>query len=241
MKVLTITGTSTGVGKTMVTAAVAAAAISAGERVVVVKPVQTGVTAGEAGDTDEVYRLTGGACECHELMRYPDPLAPAAAARVAGLPEPDIDTLVRMMTALGAEADLLIVEGAGGLLVPFDSRGSTIADMARRLRSPVVVVADPGLGTLNHTALTCEALRTRKLKRAGVVLGSWPAAPDLASRTNLTDLPALIGEPLAGALPAGASALSPEQFRAVAQAGLSPRLGGRFNGTIDVSRPDPDN
>lgn len=241
MTILTVTGTSTGVGKTIVTAAIAAVAVAAGKRVVVVKPVQTGVVPGESGDTDEVYRLTGGACECHELMRYPDPLAPAAAARTAGLPEPDIDTLCRLIVSLGAEADLLIVEGAGGVLVPFDSRGSTIADVARRLRSRMVVVADPALGTLNHTALTCEALRARKLKRAGVVLGSWPDQPDLACRSNLIDLPVIVGEPLAGALPAGAAAATPEKFRQLAEAGLSPVFGGRFNGTITLSGSEQDN
>ena len=113
----------------------------------------------------------------------------------------------------------------------------------------VVVVADPALGTLNHTALTLEALSRRGVTEAAVVLGTWPTDPDLASRENLVDLPRIIRAPIAGILPGNAADLSPAEFRAVAEAGLAPELGGRFNGSIgttDVSvessalPPDPD-
>ena len=86
------------------------------------------------------------------------------------------------------EADLILIEGAGGLLVRYDPAGSTIADLAAMLGAPVLVVTTPGLGTLNHTALTLEALRTRRRPAAGVVIGAWPAEPGLTERANLTDL-----------------------------------------------------
>jgi dethiobiotin synthetase len=95
------------------------------------------------------------------------------------------------------------------------------------------VVTTPGLGTLNHTALTLEALGRRQLACAGVVIGAWPAAPGLAERANLTDLAVLAGGPLAGALPAGAARLNRGDFLKVARAGLSPAFGGHFGGLPD--------
>ncbi|GAA4956364.1 hypothetical protein GCM10023238_23780 [Streptomyces heliomycini] len=110
---------------------------------------------------------------------------------------------------LAAEHDLVLVEGAGGLLVRFDAAGGTLADAAALLAAPVLVVASAGLGTLNVTELTARELRGRGLDLAGVVIGSWPAGPDLASRCNLLDLPDVTGAPLLGAVPAGAGALDP--------------------------------
>jgi dethiobiotin synthetase len=83
------------------------------------------------------------------------------------------------------------------------------------------VVARAGLGTLNAVALTCEALRARDLVCAGVVVGAWPAAPDLAARCNLEDLPAYAGAPMLGRLPAGAAALGREAFLAMARESLN--------------------
>ena len=117
----------------------------------------------------------------------------------------------------GLSAELVLIEGAGGLLVRFDDEGGTIADVAALLDAPVVVVARAGLGTLNHTALTCEALRARGLRCAGIVIGSWPRDPDLAARCNLDDLAAYAGAPVIGRLPEGAGSLSREAFLAVAR------------------------
>jgi dethiobiotin synthetase len=130
---------------------------------------------------------------------------------------------------LDREHDLVLVEGAGGLLVRFDEDGLTLADLARGLRAPVLVVAGPQLGTLNHTALTLEALAPRGLELSGLVLGSWPADPGLAERSNLRDLETLAARPLLGALPAGAGALDRAAFLEVARAGLAPQLGGTFD------------
>jgi dethiobiotin synthetase len=234
--VLVITGTDTGVGKTVVAAAIAALAADAGQRVAVVKPVQTGVLDGEPGDMAEVVRLSG-VSSCHELARYTDPLAPATAARRAALPTIEVRTAARVVDELSRTHDLVLVEGAGGLLVHLDGDGGTVADLAAGLHAPVLVVAAAGLGTLNATALTTEALRSRGLRCAGVVIGSWPAEPDLAASCNVADLPGYAQAPLLGALPAGAGELTRAQFLAVARRSLAPALGGRFDVTQLSVRP----
>ena len=227
--VLVVSGTGTEVGKTVVTAAVAALALGRGDRVAVVKPAQTGEPPGSAGDLEVVRRLSG-VSRTVELARFPDPLSPEAAARTAGQPPLDLAEAAVVVKQLAASADLVLVEGAGGLLVRYDPAGGTIADLAGMLDAPVLVVTTAGLGTLNHTALTLEALSTRRLAAAGVVIGAWPAQPGLAERANLTDLAVIAGQPLAGALPAGAARLGRADFLAAARAGLSPALGGTFRG-----------
>lgn len=228
MSILLVTGTGTGVGKTIVTAAVAALAADRGVGVAVVKPAQTGVGPDEPGDLAEVARLAGVA-DLHEFARYPDPLSPAAAARHASRPPVDLAAAAAEIAELACIRRLVLVEGAGGLLVRYDDGGTTLADLARMLGAPVLVVTDPGLGTLNHTALTLEALAHRGLELAGVVLGSWPTEPDLACRSNVADLEALAARPLAGALPAGAGACDPANFLTLARRGLSPAFGGCFD------------
>jgi dethiobiotin synthetase len=225
-----VTGTGTGVGKTVVTAAIAALARAAGRHVAVVKPAQTGIRArdpenSDVPDIDTITALSGVA-DTHELARFPDPLSPEAAARACGLPPLDMAAVGDYVAKLAAERDLVLVEGAGGLLVRYDPAGSTLADLAVALSAPVLVVAAAGLGTLNHTALTCEALSARGLACAGAVVGSWPRDPGLADRENLTDLPLAAGAPLAGLLPEGSGALSRTDFLRVARSGLAPSLGG---------------
>jgi dethiobiotin synthetase len=228
VSVLVVTGTGTGVGKTVVTAAVAALAAARGSRVAVVKPAQTGVAADEPGDLDDVRRLAG-VIDLHEHARFPDPLSPAAAARRAGLSPLDLLTSERLVRELADTRDLVLVEGAGGLLVRYDDEGATIADLARDLSADVLVTVDPALGTLNHTALTLEAMAHRGLRLAGVVVGAWPPEPDLACRSNVRDLETLAARPLAGALVAGAGALDAPQFLLAARDGLAPALGGTFD------------
>lgn len=216
--ILVVSGTGTGVGKTVVTAALAAVAASAGERVAVVKPAQTGISEpDEASDLDEVRRLSG-VTDLHELARFPDPLSPEAAARNAGLPPLDMAYAATYIKDLSGTRDLVLVEGAGGLLVRYDPSGATIADLAAALDAPVLVVTMAGLGTLNHTALTLEALHARGLACAGVVIGAWPASPGLAELCNLADLSGV----LIGRLPEGAGALDRAAFLATAR-GLSAR------------------
>jgi dethiobiotin synthetase len=231
--VLFITGTGTGVGKTIATAAVAALACAAGRRVAVVKLAQTGVYDGPGSDTpdlDTVTRLSG-ITDTHELARFPDPLSPEAAARVSGLPPVEFGRAAALVATLAATRDLVLVEGAGGLLVRYDGEGATIADLATELNAqgvdaPALVVTAAGLGTLNHTALTLEAAAARKVAVAGVVVGSWPRDPGLAERENLADLETLARGPLAGLLPEGSGALPAGEFLAVARDGLGLGLGG---------------
>ena len=228
---LVVSGTGTEVGKTVVTAAVAALAVARGERVAVVKPAQTGEPPGSTGDLEVIRRLSG-VTRTVELVRFPDPLSPEAAARVAGRPPLDLAEVAVAVKQLALSADLVLVEGAGGLLVRYDPAGATIADLAAMLGAPVLVVVSAGLGTLNHTALTLEALGARRLLPAGVVIGSWPSRPGLAERANLTDLAVIAERPLAGALPAGAGRLGRAAFLAAARARLGPELGGIFDGQI---------
>lgn len=227
MRRLVVTGTGTGVGKTIVTAAVAAAALAQGRSVAVVKAAQTGVGPGEESDADVVRRLTGVE-NVHELVRYTDPLAPASAARRDGVTAATVDDLADRIRAL-PDHDLVLVEGAGGLLVRFDADGGTLADLAVKLDAEVLVVAAAGLGTLNATALTVEALHRRSLACAGVVIGEWPADAGLAEQCNLADLPAYASAPLLGALPAGAGSRSPAEFAQLAADSLAPDLGGTWS------------
>lgn len=226
--VLFITGTGTGVGKTIVTAAIAALARAAGRRVAVVKLAQTGVHDGPGSDTPDLETVTrlSGVTDTHELARFPDPLSPEAAARVSGLPPADLDASAEYIANLADSCDLVLVEGAGGLLVRYDPAGATIADLSVALNAPALVVTAPALGTLNHTALTLEALTARKIVSAGVVIGTWPDRPGLTELANLTDLEVVAGGPLAGVFPEGAGALDRQAFLAVATAALTPSLGG---------------
>jgi dethiobiotin synthetase len=224
--VLVITGTDTGVGKTVVTAAIAAAAGQLGLRVAVVKPAQTGTATGAETDADTVARLAAPAT-VRTLSAYPAPLAPLTAARVAGLPPLEPDLVLSTMEQFDREHDLVLVEGAGGLLVPMGVAAWTVADLASALDAEVVVVSRAGLGTLNHTALTLEALERRDIG-ACVVIGSWPATPELVHRTNRAEL---AGE-LAGVLPEGAPDRA--DFRTAAATWLAPALYGTATGLRDA-------
>ncbi|MCT9088525.1 dethiobiotin synthase [Streptomyces sp. ASQP_92] len=226
MTILFVSGTGTEIGKTVTTAAVAALALADGRSVAVLKPAQTGVAPGEPGDVFEVRRLAGEEVTGVELARFPEPLAPDTSARRAGMRPVGPREVAEAAAKLATEHDLVLVEGAGGLLVRFDDEGGTLADAARLLGAPVLVVTPAGLGTLNSTALTAEALRARDLACAGIVVGSWPAEPDLASRCNLVDLPKVAGAPLLGTVPEGAGRLAPADFRTRAAGWLAPALGG---------------
>ncbi|HWJ10247.1 MAG TPA: dethiobiotin synthase [Nocardioides sp.] len=227
-RVVVVTGTDTGVGKTVATAALAARAAAAGEHVLVVKPVQTGVGGldPDVPDVDTVRALAG--VDAVQLVALDEPLAPDTAARRQGVPIPTVREHVSRIRELLPSYDLVVVEGAGGLLVRLDAEGGTLLDVARDLTfalrrrvdgvvsSPVevVVVTRAGLGTLNHTELTVTALRAVQVEPAGLVIGSWPAAPGLAESCNRDDLTRITGVPLLAVIPEGAGSLAPDAFRA---------------------------
>jgi dethiobiotin synthetase len=225
---LLVTGTGTGVGKTVVTAAIATLAVAAGRRVTVMKPAQTGEPDGAPGDIADVVRLAGPV-QSVELVRYPDPLSPEAASRRSGRPALTLAGCVDAVAAAARDADLVLVEGAGGLLVRYDSGGLTMADVAVALQLPVVLVTAAGLGTLNATALTLEAMGTRGLALHALVVGAWPAQPGLAERCNIEDLQVLADQQLSGVLPDGAGVLDGDAFRDTARQAMAPLLGGDFD------------
>ncbi len=213
-RIVVVTGTSTGVGKTVATAALALRAAESGS-VTVVKPVQTGIVDGDS-DADEVHRLTG--CAVQEFTALDEPLAPDTAARRQGVPIPPVAEYADRIRVLAEFHDTVVVEGAGGLLVRLDAEGGTLLDLAAELAGTlpvdVVVVAGPALGTLNHAELTVAALRARGLEPAGLVVGSWPAEPGLAERCNVEDLPRVTGVPVLATIPEGVGALDRDAFRA---------------------------
>ncbi|AGB23274.1 dethiobiotin synthase [Mycobacterium sp. JS623] len=208
MSVLVVTGTDTGVGKTVATAALACSARLAGVDVAVCKPVQTGSPRDD--DLADVARLSGVSA-LYGTWRYPEPLAPAAAAARAGMALPTGDELVASVS--GVDAKLTLVEGAGGLLVELGIGGVTLRDLARDLAASVVVVVSPGLGTLNHTALTLEALAAHGIPCAGLVIGAWPREPGIVEEGNRDALARLA--PVRAVLPAGAGAMSAAEFEAM--------------------------
>jgi dethiobiotin synthetase len=212
-RIVVVTGTDTGVGKTVATAVLALDARTRGT-VTVVKPVQTGVEPGGVGDVDEVHRLTG--CAVQEFTGLEHPLAPDVAARLAGVRIPPIEEYADRVRVLAEFHDTVIVEGAGGLLVRLDTEGGTLLDLAEKLDAEVYVVARAGLGTLNHTELTVETLRARGIEPVGLMIGAWPVEPDLAAGLNLDELPRVTGVPVRWVIPDGVGAWDRAAFEAAA-------------------------
>ncbi len=195
---LFITGTDTGVGKTFVACALARGLRESGIDVGVMKPTETGVTPEGPLDARELVKAAGveDALELVCPLQFELPAAPEAAALVEGR-RADLAPVLHAFETLSQRHDFLLVEGAGGILVPFDE-GATMADLAARLRLPVLVVARASLGTINHTLLTLEACSTRGLDVAGVVV-SHPTGPLSSSdERNLDVLKRSLGKRLIG-------------------------------------------
>ena len=196
-----ITATDTGVGKTEIACALLRAARAAGIDAVGMKPAQAGDTPGEPSDAERLR----DACDRVEPLEaicpysFAAPLAPAAAARLEGRTV-SLDRIIDAARALAARHAAVIVEGAGGLLVPLTER-ETYADLAVALGLPVLVVARAGLGTVNHAALTCEALARRGLAVAAVVLNRAAGADDPSVPHNAGAVARLTGARVIGPLP----------------------------------------
>jgi dethiobiotin synthetase len=204
MRGVFVTGTGTEVGKTVVSALIARTARLAGARVAVFKPAVSGLDdyplhpevwecAAELPD-HVLLRLASGSSQGDDGIspyRYGPAVSPHLAAELAGEPI-DPDRLRGGALAATEDADLLVCEGVGGFLVPL-TRDYLVRDLARDLGMPVLIVASAGLGTINHTLLTIEAVRGADLVVAKVVLNEWPAEPSELERSNLETISALGG------------------------------------------------
>jgi dethiobiotin synthetase len=199
-----ITGTDTGVGKTVVAAVLARLLKLHGVRVTVMKPVTSGCLVDAHGTHSEDAELLAWAAGVpveHDLAPYRllAPIAPSVAASREGI-RIDFGDIQQAFERLSARAEFVIVEGAGGLMVPL-SGGLLVADLVNRLKIPLLVVARPDLGTINHTVLTCFAARQLGIDLRGVILNNHPDPPDLASEYVPHLIGSLSGAPLLGVFP----------------------------------------
>jgi len=196
-----VTGTDTGVGKTFVGCALVRALRGRGADVGVMKPIETGVGAGGPSDAIALCEAAGvdDPIEIVCPQRYALPAAPTVAAAAEGR-EVDLDAVRAAFERLAAAHATLVVEGAGGLLVPA-AKGASMADLARELGLPLLVVARASLGTINHTRLTLEAAAARALPLAGVVVSHADGPLSPADAANLAALRTYLGDRLVAEIP----------------------------------------
>lgn len=219
--VILITGTDTGVGKTISTAALALYYRLAGQRVCVIKPVQSGVEDGEESDIAMVVRLSAiPASQVFEGVRLPEPLAPTQAAQRAGIALPPMQSHAQFIAQAASTYDVVLVEGAGGVSVELDSQGHSLIDLAKMLPtvgvSPkAVVVNRAGLGTLNHTRLTVWSLQLNEIPILGMVVGAAPAEGDLAGQLNMDEMQSDAYPPLITVLPDHLGGMDASTFESV--------------------------
>lgn len=197
--IICVTGTNTDVGKTIATAALALRLQQEGWEIIPTKPLQTGEPEGK-GDANTVKQLTG--LETHEFARYPEPLAPNLSAKRAGMEQADLHQVKEWIKQFDAPNRVVLVEGAGGLLVRL-ADDWTLADLAKELDAPLIVVTSTQLGSLNAAELTVEAAQRRGLQVLGLIGGRVPANPDLATQLNLAELAVVTRVPYLGSLPEG--------------------------------------
>lgn len=209
-----MTGTGTDVGKTVVTGAIGVVLEQAGYKPFIVKAMQTGEAEGH-GDACRMTELTG-ITNAVTLYRFPEPLAPATAARRAAMQCPDLATVAEEIRAYDEAGRVVLVEGAGGLLVRM-GEDWTIADLGRELNARLLIVCSTGLGSLNDAALTVEVAKSRGLSVIGLIGGSFPVNPDVATQCNRVDLPAVTGCDVLGYIPEGAGSWPQQQFVQKAQ------------------------
>jgi dethiobiotin synthetase len=183
---LFVTGTGTGVGKTVLSAALLAALAAAGERVRAHKPVVTGLDDRSQSDWPRDHELLASVAgmrgEEVAPLRYGPAVSPHLAAQLAGETIDPVALVARARAAATGE-ETLIVEGVGGLLVPFADE-LTVRDLAVALGLPLLIAAGPGLGTINHTLLTLDAARSASLDVCAVVLTPWPEQPSELEQSN---------------------------------------------------------
>ena len=228
-----ITGTDTGVGKTVITAALAWTLIQAGKTVGVMKPVETGTGIPGLADIEFVERVLDTKYDLDDVCpyRFREPLSPLTASRISGI-KIDIGRIKGAFQKLRSMSDAVIVEGAGGLLVPILDN-YLMADLASELGLSLLIVTRPGLGTLNHTVMTVDAARKRGIDVIGIVINRFPPSPGLAERTNPELIARMTGVPITGVFPSDPT-LSVEEggtgrIRELARSVLAPCLGGTFD------------
>jgi len=191
-----VTGTGTEVGKTVVAATIARTLAGDGQRVHVFKPAVTGLDEEVEADHALLRRASGSGQSDEEIApyRYGPPASPHLAAALAG-EEIDPERLRETARTAAEDADALVCEGVGGLLVPL-SPTYLVRDLAADLGYPLVIVATPSLGTINHTLLTVEAARTANLHVAAIVLNPWPEQPNKIEQSNRETIAALADAPV---------------------------------------------
>jgi dethiobiotin synthetase len=203
-----VTGTDTGVGKTVVAAAIVARLREQGRQVRALKPLITGLD--DAPDPDWppdhelLARVSGQPADETMLHGFGPPVSPHLAAELARVSLPSIRALTAEIRAATPAGSVVIVEGIGGLLVPIGHKASVL-DLAVALELPLIVAARPGLGTINHTLLTVQAAVGAGLRVAGIVMTPWPSEPDAIVRSNRDTIQRLAKLPVVG-LPFVASA-----------------------------------
>lgn len=222
-RLLAVVGTDTAVGKTMVTAAIAACAQASGTPVRVLKPVQTGFPPDD--DAAAVDRLVG-APVARRGRSLEAALGPAVAARLQGttIAPGEVEAFV---SSNRLEQGLTLIEAAGGVAVEI-AGGYDTAALVAVTRAEAVLVCRPSLGTLNHTVLSVRHLRAADAVVLGLVISAFPREPGLSDLTNPAELERLTGLRLLGVLPQ-LPALPPGEFAAAAMRALAPTLGGFFN------------
>lgn len=189
MRGLFVTGTGTGVGKSVLSAAICAGLSSRGVRVAAFKPVITGLD-DDYPDWPPDDRLLAGATSAGQApeeiapVRFGPPVSPHLASELAGSGPIDPEHVVARARAEAERGDVFVCEGVGGLLVPIN-RQYLVRDLAVALGLPLVIASHPALGAINHALMTIEAARSHGLTVAGVVLTPWPGEPGVIERSNL--------------------------------------------------------
>lgn len=188
-----VTGTGTGVGKSVVAAVVARTAAASGRSVSVFKPAVSGLEEGGEADHELLRRASGSEQSDEQIApyRYGPPVSPHLAAELAG-EEISRKRLLAAAAAAASGAEAVVCEGVGGLMVPLTEE-YLVRNLAAELGYPLVIAADPGLGTINHTLLTIEAAWTAELDVRTVVLTPWPQEPSPMEESNLETIETLTG------------------------------------------------
>ena len=198
-----VTGTDTGVGKTLVTAALAHHFSLRGLKVGVMKPIETGVeNPEELGDDATLLRWAARSTDANDIIspyRFSQPVAPCQAA-TAARKQITSDKIIEAYHALQHDKDIVFIEGAGGLMVPIRG-GYIMADLARQLEAPLLVITHPRLGTLNHTTLTTFAARAMELELCGFIVNQMPENPGEVEKEAPHLLASLASADLLGVLP----------------------------------------